>query len=92
LFDFRSTLAASRSAAWQEWLTARDKLYENIMTHAWNPKERFFSQSYEDNDVLDSGSSSLDYRHACAKPTVSSAVLIMPLVFFSAPVRTGNQL
>lgn len=55
--------------ALQEWLAARDKLYEDIMTKAWNPKERFFGQSYEDRDVVD------------------SAVVIMPLVFFSAAVR-----
>ncbi|KAL5482311.1 hypothetical protein ACEPAI_8905 [Sanghuangporus weigelae] len=37
-----------------EWLLARDELYEEIMTHAWNREEGFFSQSYEDKDVLDS--------------------------------------
>ena len=39
------------------------------MSKAWNEKERFFGQSYEDKDIVD------------------SAVVIMPLVFFSAPVR-----
>ncbi|EPQ54918.1 glycoside hydrolase family 15 protein [Gloeophyllum trabeum ATCC 11539] len=48
-----------------KWLTARDDLYEQIMKHAWNSEKKFFAQSYEDKDVLD------------------SAVLIMPLVFFS---------
>lgn len=48
------------------WLAARDHLYEEIMTKAWNPEKQFFGQSYEDTDVLD------------------SAVLIMPLVFFSS--------
>ncbi|OCB91140.1 glycoside hydrolase family 15 protein [Sanghuangporus baumii] len=37
-----------------EWLLARDDLYEEIMTHAWNREEGFFSQSYEDKDLLDS--------------------------------------
>ena len=37
------------------------------MTKAWNPDKKFFSQSYEDLEVVD------------------SAVLIMPLVFFSTP-------
>ncbi|KAL5519704.1 hypothetical protein ACEPAG_1364 [Sanghuangporus baumii] len=37
-----------------EWLLARDELYEEIMTHAWNREEGFFSQSYEDKDTLDS--------------------------------------
>ncbi|KZV94567.1 glycoside hydrolase family 15 protein [Exidia glandulosa HHB12029] len=37
-----------------EWLAARDKLYEDIMTNAWNAKEGFFAQSYEDKDVVDS--------------------------------------
>ncbi|KAL5524214.1 hypothetical protein ACEPAF_9354 [Sanghuangporus sanghuang] len=37
-----------------EWLLARDDLYEEIMTHAWNREEGFFSQSYEDKDILDS--------------------------------------
>ena len=52
-----------------EWYAARDKLYEDIMRNAWNPEKKFFAQSYEDKDVLD------------------SALLIMPLVFFSTPVR-----
>ncbi|OCH92848.1 glycoside hydrolase family 15 protein [Obba rivulosa] len=37
-----------------EWLTARDTLYEDIMHKAWNPEKGFFAQSYEDTDVLDS--------------------------------------
>ena len=52
-----------------EWYNARDALYEEIMQKAWNPEKRFFAQSYEDKDILD------------------SALLIMPLVFFSTPVR-----
>ncbi|KAF8507955.1 Six-hairpin glycosidase [Hysterangium stoloniferum] len=48
------------------WYTTRDSIYEDIMTHAWNSEKKFFAQSYDDTDVLD------------------SAVLIMPLVFFSA--------
>ncbi|KAH9982232.1 glycoside hydrolase family 15 protein [Lactifluus volemus] len=47
------------------WLEARDDLYEQIMEKAWNPEKKFFAQSYDETDVLD------------------SAVLIMPLVFFS---------
>ncbi|GJE98224.1 glycoside hydrolase family 15 protein [Phanerochaete sordida] len=38
----------------QEWLTARDQLYEDIMEKGWNKKEQFFGQSYEQPDVLDS--------------------------------------
>jgi GH15 family glucan-1,4-alpha-glucosidase len=49
-------------------LEARDELYEQVMQKAWNPKEKFFAQSYDEIDVLD------------------SAVLIMPLVFFSTAV------
>ena len=52
-----------------EWLAARDQLYEDIMEKAWNKEHQFFGQSYEDIDVLD------------------SSLLIMPLVFFSTPVR-----
>ena len=37
-----------------EWLLARDELYEEIMAKAWNPEKRFFSQSYEDLEVVDS--------------------------------------
>ncbi|EMD39530.1 glycoside hydrolase family 15 protein [Gelatoporia subvermispora B] len=37
-----------------EWLAARDALYEEIMAKAWNAEKRFFAQSYEDKDVLDS--------------------------------------
>ncbi|KAI8986304.1 glycoside hydrolase family 15 protein [Trametes punicea] len=50
-----------------EWYAARDALYEEIMHKAWNPEKRFFAQSYEDLEILD------------------SALLIMPLVFFSTP-------
>ena len=39
------------------------------MQKAWNPVKKFFAQSYEDQEILD------------------SALLIMPLVFFSTPVR-----
>jgi hypothetical protein len=38
------------------------------MQKAWNPEKKFFGQSYDEVDVLD------------------SAVLIMPLVFFSTAV------
>lgn len=51
------------------WLEARDELYEQVMQKAWNPEKKFFAQSYDETDVLD------------------SAVLIMPLVFFSTAVR-----
>lgn len=37
-----------------EWYAARDKIYEEIMQHAWNPKEKFFAQSYDDINTLDS--------------------------------------
>ncbi|KAH9849450.1 glycoside hydrolase family 15 protein [Lenzites betulinus] len=50
-----------------EWYAARDALYEEIMQKAWNADKRFFAQSYEDLEILD------------------SALLIMPLVFFSTP-------
>ena len=37
-----------------EWLLARDELYEEIMTKAWNDEQKFFCQTYEDKDILDS--------------------------------------
>ncbi|KAI0747485.1 glycoside hydrolase family 15 protein [Fomes fomentarius] len=37
-----------------EWYAARDALYEEIMQKAWNPVKKFFAQSYEDQDILDS--------------------------------------
>jgi GH15 family glucan-1,4-alpha-glucosidase len=37
-----------------EWFAARDELYEQIMTKAWNPEKQIFGQSYEETDVLDS--------------------------------------
>ncbi|KAH9834666.1 glycoside hydrolase family 15 protein [Rhodofomes roseus] len=37
-----------------QWLAARDELYEEIMNKAWNPEQKFFAQSYEDLDILDS--------------------------------------
>ncbi|KAJ6531430.1 glycoside hydrolase family 15 protein [Mycena vulgaris] len=37
-----------------EWLAARDSLYEEIMNKAWNKDLKHFGQSYEETDVLDS--------------------------------------
>ncbi|KLO10099.1 glycoside hydrolase family 15 protein [Schizopora paradoxa] len=37
-----------------EWTLARDELYEEIMTQAWNSEKKFFCQSYEDKEILDS--------------------------------------
>ncbi|KAI0252616.1 glycoside hydrolase family 15 protein [Lactifluus subvellereus] len=37
-----------------QWLVARDELYEQIMQKAWNPEKKFFAQSYDEIDVLDS--------------------------------------
>ena len=51
-----------------QWLEARDDLYEQIMQKAWNPEKKFFAQSFDEINILD------------------SAVLIMPLVFFSTAV------
>ncbi|KAI9460245.1 glycoside hydrolase family 15 protein [Lactarius psammicola] len=61
LADKRSLPCPRRS----RWLEARDDLYEQIMQKAWNPEKKFFAQSFDEINILD------------------SAVLIMPLVFFS---------
>lgn len=37
-----------------KWLEARDNLYEEIMTKAWNAELKHFGQSYEETHVLDS--------------------------------------
>ncbi|KAJ7143850.1 glycoside hydrolase family 15 protein [Mycena epipterygia] len=37
-----------------EWLAARDSLYEDIMNKAYNKELQVFGQSYEETDVLDS--------------------------------------
>jgi hypothetical protein len=37
-----------------EWITARDELYEQIMHKAWNKDLQIFGQSYEETHVLDS--------------------------------------
>ncbi|KAI0369449.1 glycoside hydrolase family 15 protein [Pilatotrama ljubarskyi] len=37
-----------------EWYAARDALYEEIMQKGWNADKRFFAQSYEDLEILDS--------------------------------------
>ncbi|KAF8802927.1 glycoside hydrolase family 15 protein [Phlegmacium glaucopus] len=50
LADKRSLPCPNRS----KWLEARDELYEEIMTKAWNKEGQFFGQSYEDTSVLDS--------------------------------------
>lgn len=50
LADKRSLPCPKRN----EWLAARDDLYEEIMQKAWNKEKQFFAQSYEDQDILDS--------------------------------------
>ncbi|KDQ30187.1 glycoside hydrolase family 15 protein [Pleurotus ostreatus PC15] len=50
LADKRSLPCPNRS----RWLTARDTIYEDIMHKAWNNEGKYFGQSYEDKDVLDS--------------------------------------
>lgn len=50
LADKRSLPCPKRN----EWLAARDDLYEEIMHKAWNPTLQAFGQSYEEADVLDS--------------------------------------
>lgn len=50
LSDKRSLPCPNRN----KWLEARDELYEEIMEKAWNPKGKFFAQSYEDLDIVDS--------------------------------------
>ncbi|KAI0738815.1 glycoside hydrolase family 15 protein [Daedaleopsis nitida] len=37
-----------------EWYAARDELYEEIMQKAWNPDKKFFAQSFEDLEIIDS--------------------------------------
>ncbi|CAE6538752.1 unnamed protein product [Rhizoctonia solani] len=50
LADKRSLPCPNR----QKWMETRDRLYEEIMERAWNPEKKFFAQSYEDLEVLDS--------------------------------------
>jgi GH15 family glucan-1,4-alpha-glucosidase len=50
LADKRSLPCPKRN----EWIAARDELYEEIMLKAWNPKLQCFGQSYEETDILDS--------------------------------------
>ncbi|CAE6406086.1 unnamed protein product [Rhizoctonia solani] len=50
LADKRSLPCPNR----QKWMETRDRLYEEIMERAWNAEKKFFAQSYEDLDVLDS--------------------------------------
>ena len=50
LADKRSFPCPNRNV----WLAARDGLYEEIMEKAWNEEHKWFGQSYEDNEVLDS--------------------------------------
>ena len=64
LADKRSLPCPRRS----QWLEVRDDLYEQIMNKAWNAEKKFFAQSFDEINILD------------------SAVLIMPLVFFSTAV------
>jgi GH15 family glucan-1,4-alpha-glucosidase len=37
-----------------KWLQARDELYEDIMEKAWNKESKYFGQSYEETNVVDS--------------------------------------
>ncbi|CDZ97235.1 glycoside hydrolase family 15 protein [Phaffia rhodozyma] len=37
-----------------KWLATRDAIYEEVMVKGWNDEEKFFAQSYEAKDVVDS--------------------------------------
>ncbi|EEB90185.1 hypothetical protein MPER_11643, partial [Moniliophthora perniciosa FA553] len=50
LADKRSLPCPNRN----KWLEARDSLYEEIMEKAWNKELKYFGQSYDENEVLDS--------------------------------------
>jgi len=50
LADKRSLPCPNR----MKWLQARDELYEDIMEKAWNKEGKYFGQSYEETDVVDS--------------------------------------
>ncbi|KAL0565858.1 hypothetical protein V5O48_016160 [Marasmius crinis-equi] len=50
LADKRSLPCPNRN----KWLEARDSLYEEIMEKAWNQENKYFGQSYDENDTLDS--------------------------------------
>jgi GH15 family glucan-1,4-alpha-glucosidase len=50
LADKRSLPCPHRS----QWLETRDNLYEQIMQKAWNSEKKFFAQSPEDINILDS--------------------------------------
>uniref|UniRef100_A0A0W0F6D6 Glycoside hydrolase family 15 protein n=1 Tax=Moniliophthora roreri TaxID=221103 RepID=A0A0W0F6D6_MONRR len=50
LADKRSLPCPNRN----KWLEARDLLYEEIMEKAWNKELKYFGQSYDENEVLDS--------------------------------------
>ncbi len=50
LADKRSLPCPNRA----KWMATRDWLYEDIQNNAWNPELKFYGQSYEENDILDS--------------------------------------
>ncbi len=55
-----------------EWILARDELYEEIMTQAWNSEKKFFCQSYEDKEILDSAVLIMPLVFFCAGVRFSS--------------------
>ncbi|SCZ99443.1 BZ3500_MvSof-1268-A1-R1_Chr3-1g06013 [Microbotryum saponariae] len=50
LADKRSLPAPNRN----KWLETRDKIYEEVQTRGYNQKAKFYAQSYQSIDVLDS--------------------------------------
>lgn len=38
----------------EHWLKTRDEIYETVMIHGWNDEKKFFCQSFESKDVIDS--------------------------------------
>lgn len=57
-----------------EWLAARDDLYEQIMHKAWNADQKFFGQSYEDKEILDSSLMIMPLVFFCTPVCVGSNV------------------
>ncbi|ORX69985.1 glycoside hydrolase family 15 protein [Linderina pennispora] len=48
------------------WSRTRDKIYEEIMQHAWNPEMRIFTQSYEHKEMLDAAVLAMPLVFFCA--------------------------
>lgn len=86
LAEKRSLPAPSRN----KWIETRDKIYEEVQTKGWNNEAGFYSQSYENKDVLDSSILIMPLTYAQDSSSVAISDTVV-LGSFSTPAILDSE-